>query len=390
MAGARNGDRVSDIMVYEPPPSDRGHMLFDPATFEHGMKVATFLAQSQLVPQHFRGKPADVLLAMNLARRMGEDPLTILQVVHFVSGKPGWHAPFVISRINGSGLFTGPLSFEARGSGDQLTITCRGELRNGGAREVSVSMQMARDEGWTKNPKYKSMPEVMLRYRAATFFCRLYCPEVLYGMAVADELADVEVADRAPLDVRRGVDAIDAVVSPVVPPAERVMQAPERIVPEVTARSTSSPMADAELLRSALPPLPVTEDVARAAFRQAAGVQRVSEERWRKAIGAGVLKSWWLLVDGMLTSPARAQPEPEPEPAPVETQPEQTEADDIEYTVLVRAIGEAEADLSDEQVAQAATAAGLPLVNGEPQLDGAPDAMLRRYLDALRLVGGAQ
>jgi hypothetical protein len=37
------------------------------------------------------------------------------------------------------------------------------------------------------------MPELMMRYRSATFFGRLYCPERLLGMPAADEVEDIEV-----------------------------------------------------------------------------------------------------------------------------------------------------------------------------------------------------
>jgi hypothetical protein len=62
-------------------------------------------------------------------------------------------------------------------------------------RGTVVSMEMANAEGWlSKNgSKWKTMPEQMLMYRAATFFCRTYCPEVLAGVKTQDELMDIEI-----------------------------------------------------------------------------------------------------------------------------------------------------------------------------------------------------
>jgi hypothetical protein len=54
-------------------------------------------------------------------------------------------------------------------------------------------MRMARQEGWTKNPKYSSMPELMLRNRAATFFGRQYIPDLLLGVQTSEEVVDVEL-----------------------------------------------------------------------------------------------------------------------------------------------------------------------------------------------------
>ena len=52
-------------------------------------------------------------------------------------------------------------------------------------------MRMARQEGWTKNSKYSSMPELMLRNRAATFFGRQYIPDLLLGVQTSEEVIDI-------------------------------------------------------------------------------------------------------------------------------------------------------------------------------------------------------
>ena len=60
-------------------------------------------------------------------------------------------------------------------------------------------MKMARQEGWTKNSKYQSMPELMLRNRAATFFGRQYIPDLLLGVQTSEEVVDIQ-----PIDVTTG------------------------------------------------------------------------------------------------------------------------------------------------------------------------------------------
>jgi hypothetical protein len=54
-------------------------------------------------------------------------------------------------------------------------------------------MKMAQQEGWTrKNPKYQSMPELMLKNRAATFFGRQYIPDLLLGVQTSEEVVDIQ------------------------------------------------------------------------------------------------------------------------------------------------------------------------------------------------------
>lgn len=172
-------------------------ILSSPAAFRHAMELASTLSRSQLLPAAFRGRPEDVFMAILLARKMGEDVFTILSNVHFVSGKPGWSAPFLIARANGSGVFEGELSFETTGEQDDLAVTCSAVLKKSGKRvSKTVSLHMARADGWTRNAKYSSIPEQMLSYRAATFLIRLYCPAILFGLHTADEWEDVAASRR--------------------------------------------------------------------------------------------------------------------------------------------------------------------------------------------------
>jgi hypothetical protein len=176
-------------------PERSGDILSSPAAFKHALSLSQMLAKSSMLPQAFRGKPEDVFMAIMLAQRMGEDVFTVLANVHFVNGKPGWGAPFLIARANASGLFTGPLEFEVTGKGESLAVTCSAASRATGKRlSKTVSLAMAKADGWTSNRKYASLPEQMLSYRAATFFIRLHCPSVLYGFRPVDEIEDVEAA----------------------------------------------------------------------------------------------------------------------------------------------------------------------------------------------------
>jgi len=174
---------------HTPPGED---LLSSPHAFRNALEMAQVLSRSQLIPQHFRGKPEDVLAGIMLARKMGEDVFTILQNVHFVSGKPGWAAPFLIARANASGVFEGELAFDTSGQGADLAVTCSAVLKKSGKPvSVTVSLAMARADGWTKNAKYSSLPEQMLCYRSATFLIRRYAPGILLGYRPADELEDI-------------------------------------------------------------------------------------------------------------------------------------------------------------------------------------------------------
>lgn len=170
--------------------------LMDPAQFSHMVRVGQMLAVSPLFPEHLRKGGPDVAaangaLVMNMAVRLGEDPLTIAQNIYFVSGKPGWSASYMIGKANQHGVFEGTIAWEKTGEDDDLSVTAFAILKSTGQRvETTASMAMAKAEGWTKNPKYKSMPVQMLSYRSATALIRLYCPEVMVGVPTITEVED--------------------------------------------------------------------------------------------------------------------------------------------------------------------------------------------------------
>ena len=159
-------------------------------------RQAKALAYSTLVPQQFRGDDGvpNCIIALEMATRTGASPFMVMQHLYVVHGKPNWSSQFVIAAINSCGRYS-PLRFEMTGEGDAKTcVAWATELATGNRLESPpVSIQMAKDEGWfgKNGSKWKTMPDLMLRYRAATFFGRLYAPEILMGMRTTDEIVDM-------------------------------------------------------------------------------------------------------------------------------------------------------------------------------------------------------
>lgn len=173
---------------------------FDMATFgnannfEHSQRVAKMLASSSLIPKDYQGNIQNTMIALEMSNRIGASPLMVMQNLYIVHGKPSWSSSFIIAAINATKKFT-PLRFLITGEGK--TLTCIAWALENGTNErlesPKVTMEMAEAEGWVnKNgSKWKTMPDLMIRYRAATFFGRLYAPEVLMGMMSSDEVVDI-------------------------------------------------------------------------------------------------------------------------------------------------------------------------------------------------------
>jgi len=153
---------------------------------------AQALSRATIIPQTYQGQAANCFVALDMAQRLGVGVMEVMQNCFVVHGTPGFSSKWSIGMANKKGPFKGPIAFEYAGAPGSESATAFAIVEATGERvEFTADMAMAKAEKWTSNPKYRSMPKLMLSYRAATFLIRLYCPEVLLGMQTAEELEDV-------------------------------------------------------------------------------------------------------------------------------------------------------------------------------------------------------
>lgn len=164
--------------------------------FQKKWEMAQAMAHSSLIPSAYKGKPADVLMAMEVAEQMRLSLFTVTQNLDVIKGKTGWKSTFIIAMINSCGRFKDELQFEWYGNKDQDSFGCRafttkidGTVLNG----TWITIAMAKAEGWFNKDgsKWKTMPTQMLMYRAASFFGRVFVPDLLLGLQSSEEIIDI-------------------------------------------------------------------------------------------------------------------------------------------------------------------------------------------------------
>lgn len=148
---------------------------------------ANALADAQLLPDVFRKNPANILFAAEIARDLNVSPVTAMRGIYVTQGRVGFHSHFMLALANRARVFESPVTYHVAGSGDDLEVTASVTLRGGHLAEETVSMEMAKAEGWTRNSKYRTMPVQMLKKRAVRMLIDNHCPEVLSGMGVGDD-----------------------------------------------------------------------------------------------------------------------------------------------------------------------------------------------------------
>ena len=178
-------------------------------SFEFAQRQAKSLCESDLVPKSYQGQKGlpNCLVALEMSKRMNLSPLTVMQNLNIIHGTPTWSAQFITSQILGCGRFEN-FDYLIKGEGETLEVQCSAKriADNKIVKGTPVSMKMARLEGWTRNSKYTSMPELMVRNRAATFFGRQYIPDLLLGVQTSEEVVDIQPLDVTPETVKETLD----------------------------------------------------------------------------------------------------------------------------------------------------------------------------------------
>lgn len=177
----------------------------DKVAFEHAQRVSKMLATSSLVPKEYQGNLSNIMIALEMANRIGASPLMVMQNLNIIQGRPSWSSQFIISALNSCKRFT-PLRFKMDGEADEYGCTAWAKDSSGEILEgPKVTWKMAKEEGWSTKggSKWKTMPELMFRYRAAAFFGRLYAPDVLMGMGSVDESEDIAANETQQLEQRQ-------------------------------------------------------------------------------------------------------------------------------------------------------------------------------------------
>ena len=161
--------------------------------FTLAYQMAKGLSQSTLVPQQFQNNPANCLIALEQSNRLNISPMAVMQNLYIVQNRPSFSSSFIIGLINASGKYDMELQFdEEEKDGKPYACTCWTEKDGRKVTGIKITMDMAEKEGWSKKngSKWVTIPQVMLRYRAASFFARMNCPELSIGLYSKEELDD--------------------------------------------------------------------------------------------------------------------------------------------------------------------------------------------------------
>lgn len=177
-------ERTTALTAVEQPQT------FDlsPRTFEQALTFAGYLADSDLVPKDFKGRPGNCLIAMQWGAEIGLKPLQAMQNLAVINGRPSLWGDAVIALVRAS-----PLCEYVIEEDDGKVATCRTKRRGAPAEQVQTfSVDDAQKAGLLgKSGPWTQYPSRMRKMRARAFLLRDVYADVLRGLPIAEELLDM-------------------------------------------------------------------------------------------------------------------------------------------------------------------------------------------------------
>lgn len=161
--------------------------------FELEQRRAKALSVSAFFPDTLKGDIASAVIIYDLAQRMNISVMEVAQNIFIIHGRPSFSTNFLVARLNQSGKIKGALKTVVSDDGQSAYCTAVDAETGETLKGMTVTMEMAQKEGWLtkKGSKWQTMPELMLRKRAQSFFIKEFYPEVMFGLQTVEEVQDI-------------------------------------------------------------------------------------------------------------------------------------------------------------------------------------------------------
>ena len=181
-----------------------------PQTFDQLVRFAELAAGSDLMPKDYRGKPANVMIAVQMGSELGLSPMQSVNSIAVINGRAGVWGDGLIGICRQSPLCQ-DIKETIEGDGDQRTATCVATRRGSSPCASRFSVADAKRAGLWGKDIWAKYPDRMLQNRARGFALRDAFPDLLRGLKTVEELRDT------PPDTYQGT-TIDAQTEPPAPP----------------------------------------------------------------------------------------------------------------------------------------------------------------------------
>lgn len=155
---------------------------------------AKLVAESDIIPDAYRHKPANILVAVGFGQAMGLSYADSLYRINVILGKPTMSGELIASQVRRAG-------HKLRIYKDEQHQSVKATIHR--KDDPDFEFSAVRDKAWaermglTGKDNYIKQPMTMLMWRAVTAVAREACPEALYGVTYTPDEPEDQAADAA-------------------------------------------------------------------------------------------------------------------------------------------------------------------------------------------------
>jgi hypothetical protein len=209
------------LAVPEPAPPQRA---LSPAESWQGLMLdqklhyATILADSTIIPDDYRKRPANILIACSKGAALGLSPEDSLYAIHVIKGRPSLSAEAMRARVQAMGH---KLTIESSVTSATVTLE-RTDGHPGGSKTYTT--EMAHRAGLDKPSKtgvpskWTLDPEPMCIARASSRVLKAHAADLVSGITFAEDVIDepmIEIGGGSPVEALQATtEAVAAIEAP--------------------------------------------------------------------------------------------------------------------------------------------------------------------------------
>lgn len=167
---------------------------FEPTDMESAYRYAKVISLSDYATPMYKDNEANCMLLLDVSMRMKVPWLMLMQHMYIVHERPALDSTISTALVNMSGEFVDPIEYEVEGKearDKDYRVRAFAKRKTTGTVLYGpwIDWPLVRGEAWDakSGSKWKTMPDQMFHYRAASWFQRRYCPELTMGMMTPEE-----------------------------------------------------------------------------------------------------------------------------------------------------------------------------------------------------------
>lgn len=173
-------------------PINYGEQGIQLASLEDAFRFASAVAASGFAPRGME-KPEAILVAIQLGAELGLTPMSALQNIAVINGRPAIYGDAALALVRSSGLLESFSEVEVGEVGKDtfgIKVTAKRIGFDEAAETFTISDAKA-SKLWGKNGPWTDYPKRMLKFRARGFILRDNFGDVLKGLRTLEEARDI-------------------------------------------------------------------------------------------------------------------------------------------------------------------------------------------------------